>query len=90
MLPAVMKSAVQSANTVIFVPSSLDFIRVQNHLRKINASFTVLSEYSSNQDISRARQAFFTGAKAFLLISERFHFFRRYVPSTFCTFDQAC
>ena len=48
-----MKSAVQSANTVIFVPSSLDFIRVQNHLRKINASFTVLSEYSSNQDISR-------------------------------------
>lgn len=34
--------------------------------------------YSSNQDISRARQAFFGGKKAFLLISERFHFFRRY------------
>ncbi|PIL35937.1 hypothetical protein GSI_01597 [Ganoderma sinense ZZ0214-1] len=78
LLSAVMKSAVQSANTVVFVPSSLDFIRVQNHFRKINASFTVLSEYSSNQDISRARQAFFSGTKAFLLISERFHFFRRY------------
>ncbi|RDX42707.1 digestive organ expansion factor [Lentinus brumalis] len=78
-LPAILKSALQSANTVIFVPSSLDFIRVHNHFRKnVGASFAVLSEYSSNQDISRARQAFFTGKKAFLLISERFHFFRRY------------
>ncbi|KAI0744109.1 digestive organ expansion factor [Daedaleopsis nitida] len=78
-LPAVLKSAVQSANTVVFVPSSLDFIRVQNHFRKnVGTSFTVLSEYSSNQDISRARQAFFSGKKAFLLVSERFHFFRRY------------
>ena len=34
--------------------------------------------YSTNQDISRARQAFFNGKKAFLLVSERFHFFRRY------------
>ncbi|KAL5484956.1 UTP25 [Sanghuangporus weigelae] len=76
--PSVLKSAVQSTNTVIFVPSSFDFIRVENHLRKSSVSFAVLSEYSSNQDISRARQAFFTGKKAFLLISERFHFFRRY------------
>ncbi|KAI5123895.1 hypothetical protein M0805_005711 [Coniferiporia weirii] len=77
-LPAIMKSAVQSANTVIFVPSSFDFIRVENHLRKTGVSFATLSEYSSNQDISRARQAFFTGKKSFLLVSERFHFFRRY------------
>ena len=34
--------------------------------------------YSSNQDISRARQSFFTGKRSFLLISERFHFYRRY------------
>ncbi|TFY76357.1 hypothetical protein EWM64_g7652 [Hericium alpestre] len=77
-LPAVMKSAVQSTNTAIFISSSFDFIRIQNHFRKMGYSFTVLSEYSSNQDISRARQAFFTGKKAFLLISERFHFYRRY------------
>ncbi|KAL5524025.1 hypothetical protein ACEPAG_8198 [Sanghuangporus baumii] len=76
--PSVLKSAVQSTNTVIFVPSSFDFIRVENHLKKSSVSFAVLSEYSSNQDISRARQAFFSGKKAFLLISERFHFFRRY------------
>ncbi|EKM57622.1 uncharacterized protein PHACADRAFT_115880 [Phanerochaete carnosa HHB-10118-sp] len=79
MLPGVLKSAVQSTNTAIFIPSSFDFIRVQNHFRKTaGVSFAVLSEYSSNQDISRARQAFFGGKKSFLLISERFHFFRRY------------
>ncbi|KDQ57420.1 hypothetical protein JAAARDRAFT_177545 [Jaapia argillacea MUCL 33604] len=79
LLPSVLKSAVQSVNTVIFIPSSFDFIRVQNYLRKReDVSFTVLSEYSSNQEISRARQAFFAGQKPFLLVSERFHFFRRY------------
>jgi len=41
-------------------------------------SFAVLSEYSTNQDISRARQAFFSGKKSFLIVSERFHFYRRY------------
>ncbi|KAF8499653.1 digestive organ expansion factor [Russula emetica] len=78
LLPPVLKSAVQSANTVIFVPSSLDFIRIRNHFRRQQLSFTVLSEYSTNQDISRARQAFFSGKKSFLIITERFHFYRRY------------
>ncbi|KAF8810640.1 DUF1253-domain-containing protein [Phlegmacium glaucopus] len=79
LLLAVLKSAVQSVNTIVFVPSSFDFIRVHNYFRKsAGVSFTVLSEYSTNQDISRARQAFFLGQKAFLLISERFHFYKRY------------
>ncbi|KAI0039850.1 DUF1253-domain-containing protein [Auriscalpium vulgare] len=54
-LPAILKSAVQSANTANLTPSSLDFIRVQNHFRKQALSFT-----------------------AFVLVSERFHFYRRY------------
>ncbi|KIM83267.1 hypothetical protein PILCRDRAFT_97191 [Piloderma croceum F 1598] len=79
MLPAVLKSAVQSANTAIFIPSSFDFIRLHNYFRKNSGvSFAVLSEYSSNQDISRVRQAFFQCKKSFLLISERFHFYKRY------------
>ncbi|KAG2135423.1 DUF1253-domain-containing protein [Suillus clintonianus] len=79
LLPRVLKSAVQSANTVIFIPSSFDFIRVHNYFRKQSSvSFAVLSEYSTNQDISRARQTFFSGKKSFLLVSERFHFYRRY------------
>ncbi|EDR11670.1 uncharacterized protein LACBIDRAFT_246783, partial [Laccaria bicolor S238N-H82] len=79
LLPFVLKSAVQSSNAVIFVPSSFDFIRVHNYFRKhAGVPFTVLSEYSTNQDISRARQAFFKGSKSFLLVSERFHFYKRY------------
>ncbi|KAJ3510271.1 hypothetical protein NLJ89_g4777 [Agrocybe chaxingu] len=79
LLPSIMKSAVQSTNTIIFIPSSFDFIRIQNYFRKSSgATYTILSEYSTNQDISRARLAFFKGDKAFLLISERFHFYRRY------------
>lgn len=46
MLPAVMKSAVQSTSTIIFIPSSFDFIRVHNYFKQnAGASFTVLSEY---------------------------------------------
>jgi len=79
LLPLVLKSAVQSSNTAVFVPSSFDFIRVQNYFKKHSGvSFAVLSEYSTNQEISRARQAFFSGKKAFILISERFHFYKRY------------
>ncbi|KAI0032904.1 digestive organ expansion factor [Vararia minispora EC-137] len=77
-LPTILKSAVQSSQTAIIIPSSLDFIRVQNHFRKQELSYAVLSEYSKGPDISRARQAFFTGRKSFLLISERFHFYHRY------------
>lgn len=33
--------------------------------------------YSTPQDISRARQSFFSGSVPFLVITERFHFFRR-------------
>ncbi|KAG6840475.1 hypothetical protein C0991_006458 [Blastosporella zonata] len=82
LLPAVLKSAVQSANTAVFIPSSFDFIRVENYFKKHSGvTFAVLSEYSTNQDISRARQAFFQGKKSFILISERFHFYKRHVPS---------
>lgn len=96
LLPSILKSAVQSTNTIIFISSSFDFIRIKNYLRKHGGvTFTVLSEYicplvplflsttifsrySSNPDISRARLSFFESTASFLLVSERFHFFRRY------------
>ncbi|KAF8323895.1 digestive organ expansion factor [Clavulina sp. PMI_390] len=78
LFPSILRSAVQSSGTVIFVSSYFDFVRVQNWLKKDGASCAFLSEYSTPQDISRARQAFFSGSKQFLVITERFHFFRRY------------
>jgi len=39
---------------------------------------TLTTRYSSNAEISRARTLFFKGKKSFLLVTERFHFYRRY------------
>ncbi|KAG9086798.1 rRNA-binding ribosome biosynthesis protein utp25 [Ceratobasidium sp. 370] len=67
------------AQTLLFVPSYFDYLRVYNHLvATAPSSVAGISEYSSNQDISRARQAFFKGTKPVLVITERFYFFRRY------------
>ncbi|CAE7233986.1 unnamed protein product [Rhizoctonia solani] len=76
-VPNILSSA--QAQTLVFVPSYFDYLRVYNHLvSHASTSVTGISEYSSNQDISRARQAFFAGTRPILVITERFHFFRRY------------
>ncbi|GAA5868766.1 hypothetical protein JCM3774_003883 [Rhodotorula dairenensis] len=83
-LPTLLKSAVSSSETLIFVPSYFDFVRLKRYLSKnisslgSDFSFAAISEYSDTPDISRARGAFFQGKKKFLLVTERFHFFRRY------------
>ncbi|GAA5944130.1 rRNA-binding ribosome biosynthesis protein UTP25 [Sporobolomyces koalae] len=79
-LPNLMKSAISSQNTIIFVPDYFDFVRLKRYLsKKVNDfSFTSISEYTPTPDVSRARGAFFSGKKKFLLITERFHFYRRY------------
>ncbi|KAL8280824.1 hypothetical protein RQP46_006828 [Phenoliferia psychrophenolica] len=78
-IPMLLKSAVSSSQTIIFVPSYFDFVRLKRYLKKLDDfSFASISEYSSTPDVSRARGAFFAGRVSFLLITERFHFFRRY------------
>ncbi|GAA5880912.1 hypothetical protein JCM1840_003630 [Sporobolomyces johnsonii] len=78
-LPTLLKSAISSSQTIIFVPSYFDFVRLKRYLSKLdNFSFASISEYTPTPDVSRARGAFFSGKKKFLLVSERFHFFRRY------------
>ncbi|GAA5821984.1 hypothetical protein JCM10212_002377 [Sporobolomyces blumeae] len=79
-LPNLMKSAISSQQTIIFIPSYFDFVRVKRYLSKKldHFSFTSISEYTPTPDVSRARGAFFSGKKKFLLVTERFHFFRRY------------
>ncbi|ODN90832.1 U3 small nucleolar RNA-associated protein 25 [Cryptococcus wingfieldii CBS 7118] len=78
-LPALLRAAISRQNTLIVVPSYFDFVRLTNHLRKEDkVSFAAISEYSSGSEISRARTLFFKGKKAFLIVTERFHFYRRY------------
>ena len=60
------------------IPSYFDLVRVKNYLKENSFSFGLLSEYTSNPNISRSRLAFFKGELPLLLVTERFHFFKRY------------
>lgn len=67
-----------SAGQLLFVPSYFDLVRVRNFLRKEAASFVVLSEYTTPQDMSRARNYFNDGRRRVLLYTERCHFYNRH------------
>ena len=73
------KSAVSSSQTLIIVPSYFDFVRLKRHLKTLpDLSYAAISEYSPVPDVSRARGAFFDGRADLMVVTERFHFFRRY------------
>ena len=64
--------------TLVFVSSSLDFIRLRNEFTRREIEFIQLSEYDNTKETQRARGAFVHGRTHLALMSERFHFFRRY------------
>lgn len=82
-LQTLQKSALSSSRTLIFVPSYLDFVQLQEALRtqhpEIFAVTAMLTEYSDGPEISRARARFITEKKKFLIVTERFMFYRRYI-----------
>uniref|UniRef100_G3TU48 U3 small nucleolar RNA-associated protein 25 homolog n=1 Tax=Loxodonta africana TaxID=9785 RepID=G3TU48_LOXAF len=71
------RDAVMS-HTLIYVPSYFDFVRLRNYFKKEELNFTHICEYAKKSGISRARQFFLQGEKQFLLLTERFHFYKRY------------
>ncbi|VIO92755.1 Uncharacterized protein BM_BM6511 [Brugia malayi] len=64
--------------TVIFIPSYFDFVRIRNYLKNENESFVQLHEYAKEGKVAKARALFYKKEKKFMLITERFHFYRRY------------
>ncbi|KAJ3234014.1 rRNA-binding ribosome biosynthesis protein utp25 [Chytriomyces hyalinus] len=79
-IPTLKRGGLEQKGTIIFIPSYFDYVRVRNHLRDNHGDIEVgeLCEYTSNSDISRTRSNFFHGKISILLMTERFHFFRRY------------
>ncbi|XP_007096212.1 U3 small nucleolar RNA-associated protein 25 homolog [Panthera tigris] len=71
------RDAVMS-HTLIYVPSYFDFVRLRNYFKKEELNFTHICEYTPKSGVSRARHFFLQGEKQFLLLTERFHFYKRY------------
>uniref|UniRef100_A0A0R3RZ81 U3 small nucleolar RNA-associated protein 25 homolog n=1 Tax=Elaeophora elaphi TaxID=1147741 RepID=A0A0R3RZ81_9BILA len=65
-------------STVIFIPSYFDFVRIRNYLKNENESFVQLHEYAKEGKVAKARALFYKKEKKLMLITERFHFYRRY------------
>jgi U3 small nucleolar RNA-associated protein 25 len=67
----------QQPHTLIFIPSYFDYVRLRNLLDAENVEFSTCSEYSDDKDIATSRKSFRRGDSFALLVTERFHFFRR-------------
>ncbi|XP_074307708.1 protein NUCLEOLAR FACTOR 1-like isoform X2 [Silene latifolia] len=63
---------------MLFISSYFEFICIRNFLKKQDASFCLLSEYTKQSDISRARNWFIKGDRKIMLYTERAHFYHRY------------
>jgi len=78
-----LKNSSLLRRVVIFASSYLDFVRLRNLFRNpdeggLNLSFVQLSEYAEDKKISRARDLFYHAKKRVALVTERFHFYKRY------------
>jgi len=67
----------QQPHILIFIPSYFDYVRLRNLLDAEDVEFSTCSEYSDDKDIATSRKSFRRGDSAALLVTERFHFFRR-------------
>uniref|UniRef100_A0A8C8SDD1 U3 small nucleolar RNA-associated protein 25 homolog n=1 Tax=Pelusios castaneus TaxID=367368 RepID=A0A8C8SDD1_9SAUR len=67
------------SHTLIYVPSYFDYVRLRNYFKREELNFTHICEYTKKSGVSRARQFFLKGERQFLIFTERFHFYKRYL-----------
>lgn len=72
-----------NCHSLVVVPSYFDFVRVRNKLVELakedsSLRFTSMCEYSKPSHVSRARSRLYDGSVSMVLMTERFHFFRRH------------
>ncbi|ORY37110.1 DUF1253-domain-containing protein [Rhizoclosmatium globosum] len=77
-LPNLLRPGQDLSPTLLIVPSYLDFVRIRNHLHTTRIPFGELCEYTPQPDVSRNRSNFFHKKISLLVVTERFHFYRRY------------
>ncbi|WAR18750.1 DIEXF-like protein [Mya arenaria] len=67
-----------ASQTLIFVPSYFDFVRLRNYFKREEISFLQISEYSKEKTVNTARNLFYHRRLPYLLYTERFHFYKRF------------
>lgn len=57
--------------TLVFIPSYFDFVRLRNYFKKENESFVQVHEYAEKGKVAKARNMFFLGQRKIMLLTER-------------------
>lgn len=88
-LPKLMGGVV--GQCLIVIPSYFDFVRVRNFFKEFESqediTYAAISEYSEIPEVTRARGDFFHSRVQFLIVTERFHFYRRFFFFSFLLFS---
>eukprot|EP01100_Stratorugosa_tubuloviscum_P008813 TRINITY_DN367_c4_g1_i2.p1 TRINITY_DN367_c4_g1~~TRINITY_DN367_c4_g1_i2.p1 ORF type:complete len:369 (+),score=103.02 TRINITY_DN367_c4_g1_i2:147-1253(+) len=69
-------------NTLIFIPSYFDFVRIRNLFLKEEVDCEFLHEYTTRKDVKKSKKKFATGKSPYIIYTERVHFFFRINFST--------
>ncbi|CAI5489304.1 unnamed protein product [Closterium sp. Naga37s-1] len=72
-----LRDSVQGG-VLVYTQSYFEFVRLRNFFKQENLSFCLLSEYTDERNVHRARAWFFQNRRRIMLYSERSHFYHRY------------
>ncbi|XP_052270785.1 U3 small nucleolar RNA-associated protein 25 homolog [Dreissena polymorpha] len=73
--PQHSKAGIQQ--TLIFIPSYFDFVRLRNYFKREGINVLQVSEYTEDKAVNTARNLFFHHKVPYMLYTERFHFYKR-------------